>query len=100
MNVATGKSIDQMAEKLTPETITNNFYNAKRLVRTEVVKYYKNTTIERYRDAGVENVVYHSMMDKRTCDECKAKDGKVFPLDSNKLPPTHPNCRCWITPVI
>ena len=100
MNVATGKSIDEMAKVLEPETLTTNFYNRKRLIRTELVKYYVNTTIQRYKDAGIKEVVYHAVMDKRTCEECKEKNGKVFPIDSNKLPPTHPNCRCYVTPVI
>ena len=107
MNVAAGKTIDQMAEALQPETLTTNFYNAKRLVRTELVKYYTSTTIDRYKEAGVKEVIYHATMDKynimtkdgpkevdRTCEECKRKNGKVFPIDSDQLPPTHPNCRC------
>lgn len=100
MNIAAGKTIDQMAEALQPETLTSNFANAKRLVRTELVKYYTSTTIDRYKEAGVKEVIYHAAMDDRTCEECSRKNGKVFPIDSDELPPTHPNCRCWITPVI
>lgn len=94
MQAAAGKTIDQMAESLQAETLTSNFYNAKRLVRTEVVKYYVKTTIDRYKDAGVKEVTYHAVMDDRTCDECRKKNNKVFSVNSKELPPTHPQCRC------
>ena len=100
MSVAAGKTIDQMADSLKAETLTNNFYNAKRLVRTEVVNYYVHTTVEKYKEAGIKEVVYHACMDDRTCEECAGKNEKVYPINSKKLPPTHPNCRCYITPVI
>lgn len=100
MNVATGKTVEQMADSLVAERLTTNFYNAKRLIRTEIVKYYVNTTIERYKDAGVKEVKYHAVMDDRTCEQCKEKNGKKFSINSHSLPPTHPNCRCFITPVI
>ena len=101
MNVATGKSIDKMADDLKAENLTDNFYNAKRLVRTEVVKYYSRTTIDRYEDAGIERVKYNCLNDNRSCESCKAKDGKTFTLkQSEGMIPRHPNCRCYWTPVI
>lgn len=100
MHVAAGKSIDDMAKALEPETVATNFYSRKRLVRTEVVKYYVKTTVDRYKEMGVKQVTYHSNMDDRTCEQCREKDNKVYSINSKQLPPSHPNCRCYITPVI
>lgn len=93
-HLATGRSIDKMAEVLQPETITSNFYNAKRLIRTEVVKYYVKSTIDKYKAEGITNVVYHCVDDDRTCELCREKNNTVMPIDSKDLPPTHPQCRC------
>ena len=99
MNVAMGKSIDDMAKQLEPETLTTNFYNRKRLIRTELVKYYSRTTIERYKNAGITEIQVHACMDNRTCEVCKENNNKKYPIDKCPIP-FHPNCRCWITPVI
>ena len=52
-------------------------------------------TVKSYRDSGVERVRWISEEDKKTCRECRSRNGKVYPID--KIPPKpHPNCRCRI----
>ena len=54
--------------------------------------------IQAFKDAGIEEVMWHSEHDDRVCKVCEARNGKVFRTD--KLPVKHVNCRCWLTPVI
>lgn len=51
---------------------------------------------EQMEKAGVKEVMWHCYKDEKTCEVCKSRDGKVFPL--SKLPPKHRLCRCWYTP--
>lgn len=83
-----------MAESLKPETLTNNFYNRKRLVRQEMAKYYRISTEDRYKNAGVKKVQWHSMMDNRTCSECKKHNGEIMPVDKAPVNGWHIQCRC------
>ena len=48
----------------------------------------------------VKGVQWVSTLDTRTSDVCKARDGKVYPLDKGPRPPAHPNCRSTVTPVL
>jgi hypothetical protein len=38
--------------------------------------------------------IWHA--EHNACEECKAKDGKVFEYGKNEEPPLHPNCKCTI----
>lgn len=40
----------------------------------------------------INNVKWVSTLDSRTSPQCKANDGKVFPVDSGPRPPIHVNC--------
>ena len=99
-NVSLGKSIDKMASDLQAETLTDNFYNAKRLVRTEVAKYYRQTTVDKYKEAGISQVQRHEVMDDRTCEECQKHNDEIYDIDKVPVYGSHPNCRMWITPVL
>lgn len=52
-------------------------------------------TVKSFRDSGVKRVRWISEEDKKTCKECRARSGKIYPID--KIPPKpHINCRCWL----
>lgn len=53
--------------------------------------------IQFFKDCGVKKVQRHEMHDERVCAECMEADGEIYPI--NKIPPTHPSCRRWFTPV-
>lgn len=52
---------------------------------------------EAFRDAGVEKVRWNTQQDSRVCRVCRERDGEVYDLD--RLPPKHPRCRCYYTPI-
>ena len=51
-----------------------------------------------YKDTGVENVMWVSEKDHKTCGECMEMDGQIFDLH-NAPPKLHHNCRCYYIPV-
>lgn len=43
---------------------------------------------------------WNTQRDERVCPYCAPLDGRIFPMSSSVRPPRHPNCRCWIAPVL
>lgn len=61
-------------------------------------KSVDEATLKAYRDNGVKKVRWVTAEDERVCEECQARDGKIYPID--KLPPKpHYRCRCTYEPV-
>lgn len=51
--------------------------------------------IQAFKDAGVEEVQWHTQGDERVCDVCDERNLRIYPID--KIPPkAHWSCRCWI----
>jgi len=41
--------------------------------------------------------IWHSESEKtKPCDDCLARDGKIYTYGEDIEPPLHPNCDCWI----
>lgn len=51
-------------------------------------------------DHLVKGVQWMATLDKRTCLQCAAQDGKVFPNGEEPPLPAHPQCRCFYGPVV
>ena len=94
MNVSAGKTIDTMADDLMADKLTTNFYNAKRLCRQEVAKYYREITQERYNDMGIKKVKWHCVDDDRTCEECRKHNNEIMPISKSPVNGWHIQCRC------
>lgn len=48
---------------------------------------------------GVKFVRWETEKDDRVCEECKKRNGKIYPITA--IPPKpHYNCRCWVVPII
>jgi hypothetical protein len=69
------------------------------IARTETLRVYRLTTLERYRASGVV-VGYRRLASKsaRTCVACLMADGRFYALDEPF--DQHPNCRCTLVPVL
>ena len=74
--------------------------NATRIVRTETMRATNRGVKDKYRSAGIEVVKWMATIQPgRTCEECKALNGKLFPIDKTPPIPKHPRCRCTLSPV-
>lgn len=80
------------------------FFNADRLVRTELTYVQNQAAANRYKEAGIKKYEFLAEIDGRTSSICKGLDGKVFKFsDMNvgvNMPPCHPFCRSTIIPVV
>lgn len=47
------------------------------------------------KDSGVKRVQWVTQKDGKVCEECRERDGKIYPIDKIPVKP-HPNCRCWL----
>jgi SPP1 gp7 family putative phage head morphogenesis protein len=115
----------EMARNLTDEIESLQRTQAETLARTETIHAYTESSLDRYREAGVDAVTqveFRDADDARVCPICAAIDGKVTPMSaidtatftfepSEDQPdslggeysvksPVHPNCRCVHLPVI
>lgn len=70
----------------------------KRQTRQAMIDTEDRAAVTAYRDAGVEEVMWISVCDNRTCEECSALNGLIFPVDRVPDKP-HYNCRCHLEPV-
>ncbi len=100
----------------------SGFNDANRLVRTELSHVQNRSTLDSYKDAGIERYEYRSATNVNmnvqksriargkqkkptvVCEFCSELDGKIFLLSEAQegvnFPPGHPYCRCSIRAVI
>lgn len=93
-----GSSYPHMAQELA--RVTNNaYYNAYRLIQTEVTHFTEMGRFDAYKDIGIEKYTYYATLGSKTCDVCAALDGKTFNIDEGiegkNKPPIHPHCMCY-----
>lgn len=93
-----GQSSERLAAEIM-KTFSVSYNQAKRLVRTELAHASIQSTIDKYKSAGITEYKY--IAEAGCCDECSELDGQMFPIgDIEHLPPQHPNCRCSILAVL
>lgn len=57
------------------------------------------TRIETFKKNGIKYVMWQTQGDIKVCDECRERNGKIYPL-SEYPGKAHYNCRCWLVPVL
>lgn len=87
------KTAEMMADGLTA-----GLDKALVIARTEQIRVYRQANQDQYAEAGIEMMQRHAAPQERTCMGCLALDGKIVPV-SDAIE-SHPNCRCWFTPVV
>lgn len=101
--ISRGVSKDELTKELM-RIYGTEFYKADRIARTELNYVQNQSTLNRYKEMGVEKYKILSAHDGRTCDKCADLDGKIFPIDKAEIgvnfPPFHPCCRDTIVAVI
>jgi len=95
-NIETGAPLSSLRKGITP------LFGARRaemIASTEVTRLFAEGNRIAYRDAGVTEVEWRSVMDERVCPECEAREGNRYSVN-DPGPPLHTRCRCWIAPVV
>lgn len=87
----------------------NMLWMVQRITRTETANAYWLSTLTGYREQGFTKVKFNShTAEQRTCPTCLSLDGTEHSIDTllsdgGRYPLstlTHPNCRCWPTPIV
>lgn len=71
-------------------------WKALTIARTETNEAYRAATRDFYQQAEIEQYVWMSILDPRTCLICWSLHGRKF--KSSKKAFSHPNCRCTLVP--
>lgn len=110
MGVVQGETIDQITRRVRGTKALNysdgvlavSRRSAEAIVRTGVQAVANSARDSLYQenDDLIKGVKWVSTLDARTTTICRARDGKVFPVDSGPRPPAHWNCRSTTTPVL
>lgn len=96
-----GEGIPQITNRIN-KGIDTARYNAERVARTETKRVTYCAHDDVYKDTRVEELKYRCANggDSRTCQYCRADNGKVFKRGEEPTLPRHPNCRCVYIPVV
>lgn len=96
-----GEGIPQITDRIN-KNINTSRYNAERVARAETKRVTYCAHNDAYEDMGVEELEYRCANggDNRTCDTCRADNGKHYKRGKEPTLPRHPNCRCVYIPVV
>ena len=103
-NAETERKKDRLIEAVSKAENRNaEIDKALRLWTRQIGQYADNSVsyawIQALREAGVEEVVFHTQEDERVCDDCEPLDLTVYPIDDAPRLPLHWRCRCYYMPV-
>jgi SPP1 gp7 family putative phage head morphogenesis protein len=96
-NLASGRG-PRVAAREIAKILDQPRWQAERLARTEMLRSYRETTLENYKANGIGQWEWLCSRSPRTCAACLSQDGELFPATTPMA--SHPNCRCVPIPVI
>ncbi len=96
---------DILYKRLTNETYVLTPEEAKAIPVSQYRFYHSNKNeLISYRQAGIEYYQILAVNDAKTCEKCKRKHNKIYPVKSARIgvnmPPFEYDCRCTTTAVI
>ena len=95
-----GKSYQSLAAEIRKD-FNVSAMEAKRLVRTEMVRVQTQAQIDSYKANGWEEFEFLAY-GTASCEICNSLNKKHFKISefqpAENAPPMHPNCRCWTAP--
>lgn len=88
-------------------TVDNRFNSINKVLKklglTESTAIGSLARLKIFKELGINKYQFYAKADERTCDECGALHGLVFPISSYEVgvnaSPIHPHCRCWEVPI-
>ena len=97
-----GEGINDAVSRMAKETTEIGRQRLAMIARTEMQRIANRAAMDMYErnQTTVKAVQVIETLDHRTCLVCSALDGAVRRLGSTDIPPFHPQCRGFITPVV
>lgn len=102
-----GATMGDLVGLLSPR-LDGNLYRADLIAVTETTRAYASGEMGAYRSAGIQRWRWNTNRDEMVCPVCRALNGQVaeigqpfgvFRGQAFTSPPSHPGCRCWVSPV-
>lgn len=97
-----GQSLDDVLKSLN-ERFDNIGKALKKLGFTESTAVGSIARNEIFKELGITKYKFYSREDERTCEECGALHGMIFPVSAYEVgvnaSPIHSHCRCWTVPI-
>jgi HK97 family phage portal protein len=96
-----GESISDLTKRVKESLSEETTWKAERIARTETARAYVNGQRAAWKECEVTKV--RPLLAPDPCPECKARAEKYadgMDIDSDDLPPWHPNDRCDVAPVL
>lgn len=100
------KEIDDLIRSVTGRNGDSGLsYKIMRIMRTESANAANRGMVSAYKQLGIKRYKIVSILDDRLCKFChEERNGRIYYVRLVKkgvnLPPFHPNCRCYIIPMI
>lgn len=102
-SIVSQKQIDDVLEQL-----NKRFMTMERVLRglsiTESSAVSSLARKQVFSKLGIKKYRYYAREDERTCEQCGALHGLVFPISAYEIgvtaSPLHPRCRCWEVPIV
>lgn len=95
--IAGGQGVAKMAAAV-EKALHRPKWEAARLVRTESLRAFRESSRATYEQHGVKQWQWLSSKSRRTCAACLALDGQIFKVE--KPQPSHIACRCSQIPLV
>lgn len=96
------KNIEEVAELLNKRFLTMENV-IKRLAITETTAVGSIARKAAFKELGITKYKYFAREDERTCEQCGALHGLIFPISAYEpgvtASPIHSNCRCHCVPI-
>lgn len=96
------KNVEEVVELLDKRFLTIKNV-VKRLGVTETTAVGSITRRTIFKELGIIKYKYYAREDERTCEQCGALHGLIFPISAYEpgvtASPIHTNCRCWEVPI-
>lgn len=96
------QNVDDVLEVL-DKRLASLEYVIKRLGLTESTAVGSLARKEIFKELGIKKYQFYAREDERTCDECGALHGLIFPISAYEVgvtaSPIHAHCRCWEVPI-
>ena len=96
------KNIDDILDTLNKRFLTMENVT-KRLAITETTAAGSIARKAAFKELGITKYQYFAREDERTCEQCGALHGLIFPISAYEVgstaSPLHPSCRCHCVPI-
>lgn len=103
--LARGLNPNEMARTIADRIDKVGIHRARVLARTEIIRSHAESSLNRYAEAGVREVVasveFQTAGDDRVCEQCAGLEGTRYTIEEARgVIPVHPQCRCAWVPVV